>query len=100
MTGFVNRKIEKDPDAYLDYAIDFTDWLAEVSDTIASATAIVDPDDSAAVEDVEVLGGNTVRVWVSGGEVGTTVALTVSIVTSNVPPRLDDRTVFLKIKER
>lgn len=100
MTGFVNRKIEKDPDAYLDYAIDFTDWLAEVSDTIATASAVVDPDDDAVVEGVEVLGGTIVRVWVSGGEAGTTVALTVSIVTANVPPRLDDRTVFLKIKER
>lgn len=98
MTEFVNKKIDKDPDAYLDYAVDWTTWLDAIGDTIASADAVVD--NNAVVESVDILGGKIVRVWVSGGDVGTKVALRVRITTTNVPPRVDDRTVYLVVKER
>jgi hypothetical protein len=98
MTSFVNGKIDKDPDAELDYAFDWTDWLAESGDTIASAS--VSADNGAEVFQIDILGGTVVRAWVRGGDVGTKVSLTCEITTANTPPRVDDRTVFLKIKER
>jgi hypothetical protein len=88
--------ITKDPGATLDYTFDFTDWLAVVSDTIASVTF-------PATVGVSVLGsgivaGTKVAVWVTGGAAGTTGSCTARIVT--VGGRTDDRTIYFKLKER
>ncbi len=94
--------INKDPNAVLDYTFDWTDWLALVSDTIASKdVAIVDAAATGGVVDSSsIVGGNKVVVWVSGGTPGKTIALRCRITTSNATPRVDDRTVYLKVKER
>lgn len=91
--------ITKDPNAELDYTIDYTDWLAGITDTIASV-------------DITVSGGVTlasssftttkVTVWISGGTVGTPGSARVRITTAGAGarPRIDDRTIYFKIKER
>lgn len=89
--------IVKDPDAVLDYPFDWTAWLAEVTDTIVTATAVITG--SATVDSCAVqVGGLIVVPVVSGGTVGEKCALTVHIVTTD--GREDDRTVYLQIKER
>ena len=100
--------IVKDPGARLDYTFDWSAWLAAVSgDTIVSADCVVVSDGSQGVSDVAVaqvvlVGGTAVTVWVTGGLVGETVSLRCRITTalSSPGPRIDDRTVYLKIKER
>lgn len=105
-TFVVNEKtgkatITKDPDAVLDYTFDWTAWLDSVTDSISTHTAVVTsgvtPASNVAVDGSSVV-GKTVVVWVSGGVVGETVALRCRIDTAG--NRIDDRTVYLKIKER
>jgi hypothetical protein len=97
-TGLKDDKysILKDPDAVLDYPFDWTAWLPE-GDTIATATgAIVG---TAVLDSCDVDGdGLIVTPFVSGGAAGETCTLTVHIVTTE--GREDDRTIYLKIKER
>jgi hypothetical protein len=86
--------IDKDPNAVLDYTVDFTAWLDAASDAIASHTATgtgVTVQSSAVV-------GKTVVVWVSGGVVRVKGSVVVRITTTG--GRVDDRTIFFKIKER
>lgn len=109
MSGFVQNaksgkwSIEKDPNAVLDYVFDWTEWLTAAGDDIASHNVVVisgaDPASSIAVDSTQVV-GKTVVVWVSGGSAGETAALRCRITTDNSPARIDDRTVYLKLKER
>lgn len=87
--------ITKDPDAVLDYAVDFTEWLKPLDgDTIASHEVIV-----TGVTLTQSAHSNTAVVfWVSGGTVGQPASAVVRITT--YAGRIDDRTVFFKIKQR
>lgn len=87
--------IDKDPDAILDYSWDWTAWLADVSDTIATKSFIVDV--SLTVVSSTVVGG-IITAFISGGVAGTKVIATCRMVT--VGGRSDDRTIYLKIKDR
>ncbi|AVQ81644.1 phage fiber-tail adaptor protein [Variovorax sp. PMC12] len=94
--------IEKDPDATLDYAFDWSAWLAlNPGDSIAGAEFIVDP--TLTVVD-QAFDATTATVWLSGGTKPATgpnkLRVTCRITTTNTPPRIDDRSVFLKIVER
>ncbi len=87
--------IDKDPNAVLDYTIDFTDWCDAQSDTIASHTIAV----SGCT--IGPLGSShdskKVTVWISGGTVGTQASATATVVTA--AGRTDDRTIYFKIKQ-
>jgi hypothetical protein len=84
----------KDPDAVLDYAVDWSSWLGE--DTIESSTW---ESPSGIVKDSDSHDGTVVRVWVSGGErVGATYALTNRIVTAG--GRTDERTIYVTVEEK
>ena len=91
----IKYTIIKDPDAVLDYTFDWATWLALVSDAIASHLMVTETgitcDSSSIVDD-------TVIAWISGGTAGTTYRLTCRIVTDG--GRTDDRSIFIKIKER
>ena len=93
--------IEKDPDATLDYSFDWAAWLAAVGDSIASVEFLVDP--SLTIENVSH-DATTATAWLSGGVApatgANTLRVTCRITTTNTPPRIDDRSVFLKIVER
>jgi hypothetical protein len=87
--------ILKDPDAVLDYIFNWEDWLDDVLDTITSHEMVAETGitvDSSTIED------KTVVAWISGGEVGTTYRLASRIVTAG--GRTDDRSIYIKIKER
>jgi hypothetical protein len=87
--------ILKDPDAVLDYTFDWTLYLDDIVDTLSSRTIVV-PSGITKVSDSIV--GKTVVVWLSGGTVGTTYRIVCRIVT--VGGRTDDRSIFVKIKDR
>lgn len=102
LTNPAKPTILKDPNAILDYSEDWTAWLFDIADTISSAEIIfqegggltLDPAHSAPI----VSGGTIVTAWLAGGVAGITEQATFRITTA--AGRVDDRSIFLKIKER
>jgi hypothetical protein len=86
--------IIKDPDAVLDYSFDWTAYLALISDAISTSTFTAS---SGNINSTSVNGAVT-TAWVSGGAVGEKIMLTNRITTTG--GRTDDRSVFIKIKDR
>lgn len=82
----------KDPDAILDYYVDWGPWLG--GDTLVTSTWSTTS--SVVLSQDEILGTLT-RIWVSGGVVGEAVELVNHIVTAE--GRADDRTVVVIIRE-
>jgi hypothetical protein len=86
----------KDPNATLDYPINFATWLSDITDTYASHSVInltggiTNPSSTQA--------SGIITVWIAGGTAGETASFTVRIVTTG--GRTDDRTFYLKIVER
>lgn len=109
---FVGGKysILKDPNAKLDYSLDWADWL-DFDDTIASLSIIADTVNvvssgftniaaaPATGSVAAIVKANVTTAIVSGGTVGSTHSLTFRITTVS-GSRIEDRTVYLKIKER
>ena len=83
-----------DPDAKLDYYIDWTAWLA--GDTITISTW-VSSDVLVLLTSPAIVGGHT-QVWAEGGTAGTVVALTNQITTA--AGRKENRTIFLVLREK
>lgn len=96
--------ILKDPDAVLDYTFDWTAWLDDIVDTIASASVPVLTPAGIALDLTAPHGagyqvvGKTVVVWLKQGLLGKTHQVTCRIVTTG--GRTDDRSIYVKIKER
>lgn len=87
------RSFVKDPDAVLDYEFDWSDWLG--ADTIATHTVTAA---TGLTVDTSEATSTAVTVWLSGGSVGTSYAVTCHIETA--AGREDDRTVTLAVQER
>lgn len=97
----------KDPNAILDYAFLWQDWLEE-TETIVTAT--VTPTTGITLVSSEINGspltletivhkvGSVVTAWLSGGEAMQTYTVTNRIVTS--AGRQDERSFLLKLRER
>lgn len=89
---------DKDPDAVLDYGFDWSDFLGD--DTIASSTWTLsagNPDTDLEI-DSNLHTDTLTTVWVSGGSLNKTYALTNHVTTSS--GREDDRTLKIRIKEK
>ena len=100
-------KLKKDPNAILDYLVDFAsktnnnggkeDYL-EVGEIILTATAFT----SAAtitIDSVTKVNGNTsVLLWISGGTLNQTYTITTRVVTSL--NRTDDRSFQIQVVEK
>lgn len=95
VNGIPQPTIIKDPDAVLDYVLDWTAWLADITDTLASHT--VTPDLGITL-DSSTIDGNKVVAWLSGGTEGETYQVVFHIVTAS--GREDDRSIFVTIAER
>jgi len=96
-------EIPKDPDAELPYQFDWEPWLG-VAAIIATSDWAITP--TSATDPLEVdteqidSGDKSTTVRLIGGEAGTTYRVTNRITTNEVPPRIDDRTLLVKVKER
>lgn len=97
VTNPTKPTILKDPNAILDYTFDWTVWLADVGgDTILTKLLILD----APLVEVSsnIVGGTKVVVFISGGTVNATHRVVCRITTAAL--RTDDRSIYLKIRER
>jgi hypothetical protein len=84
---------EKDPDAVLDYTVDWSTWLG--ADTISTSTWTVP---TGITEDSETEDTTTTTIWLSGGTVGAQYELVNEIVTA--AGRTENRTITIRVNER
>ncbi len=87
------RSFTHDPDAVLDYLFDWSDWLG--ADTIASHTVTAG---TGLTVDSSTATTTAVTVWLSGGSVGASYAVTCHIVTA--AGREEDRTMTFTMEQR
>lgn len=87
------QTFEKDPDAVLDYTVDWSTWLG--SDTISTSGWTVD---SGLTTVTSANTTTTATVWVSGGTLDHTYSLTNTIVTAG--NRTDERTIRIVVKNK
>jgi hypothetical protein len=87
-------EIKHDPNAVLDYTIDWSDWLPS-GDTILSSSWSVP---AGLTEDSSSNTSTTATVWISGGTAGTNYRITNHITTTE--GRQDDRTIPLFVLNR
>lgn len=85
-------EIIKSTPGVLDYSFKWSDWLAAITDTIASyeitaATGIT--------LDRHNRDGGVVTAWLSGGRAGSSYRITCKIVT--IAGRTDSRTIVVKV---
>lgn len=92
----MSNSFTKDPTARLDYTWDWSAWLAEVADTISSATVTV-PVGLTAVG-APVVEGGFVTQRVSGGVVDSVYSLVCQITTAG--GLIDAREIELTIHSR
>lgn len=90
------HKESKDPNAVLDYQIDWTDWLTS-GESIRSVEWVI----VGATLVASVKTATTAIVWLSGGTVGVTISATCRITTDSEPvSRVDDRTLLITVAEQ
>ena len=85
----------KDPDAVLDYSVDWTTWLG--GDEIASSEWLLEEGAEIEVASDSKTATKT-TVWLRGGNAGATYLVTNRIVTAG--GRTDDRTISVKVEDR
>lgn len=94
----MDRWPDKDPNAILDYELDWSAWLiAANSDTIATSTWIV-PDGLTRALAGDSHNDTSAVIWLSGGTAGQLYTLTNRITTTG--GRTEDRTRALYVKEQ
>ena len=89
----MSRQFQKDPDAILDYTVDWSRWLG--TDTILASQWTV-PTDLTEVSAAHT--PTSATVWLSGGTVGQSYPVTNRITTTS--GRTDDRTITIRVEER
>ena len=89
-----NNQYLKDPSAILDWAFDWTDWLA-AAETITDHTITAD---TGLTVDSSTEDAGVVTVWLSGGTAGENYKVACLITTS--AGRTDERTIWIKVADR
>lgn len=88
----MSKTYYKDPDAKLDYKIDWSDWLD--GDTISTSTWIVP---SGITEESSTNTNTTTTIWLSGGTHAVKYKVVNRITTA--AGRIEDRSFHVKIQE-
>lgn len=90
------HRIPKDPDAVLDYEVNWSGWLAD-GESIAAVWWTVTGGLTVVAESRTT---TSAKVWLGGGSVGS-ASFTCRITTDAAPvARTDDRTIILTIAHR
>jgi len=84
----------KDPSAVLDWAFDWTDWLA-TGETITDHTITAD---TGITVDSSTEDTGKVTVWLSGGTAG--INYKVACKITSTAGRTDERTIWIKVTNR
>lgn len=87
------KSFTKDPDAMLDYGLDWTEWLAD--DTIQTSVWVIPAGLTKAAEQTTA---TTTIVWLTGGTDGTHYTCTNRVTT--VGGRIEDRSIQINVDER
>lgn len=80
----------KDPQATLDYQVDWTSWLA--GDTIATVTWAVP---ASITQTLVTQTTTTATIWLAGGTIGTSATIVCHVTTAG--GRTDDRSFLVRI---
>ncbi len=84
----------KDPEAVLDYAFDWSEWLA-TGETISSYTITVE---TGLTNDSDSESSGIVTVWLSGGTADNEYDVACRIVTN--AGRTDERTITIRVRNK
>lgn len=84
----------KDPDAVLDYGIDWSAWLAADEDTITASEWTV-PD--GLTKESDTFDDTSTTVWFSGGDLGEKYTVVNRITTDQ--GRIEDKTLTFTIRQ-
>lgn len=88
-----SKAFDKDPDAVLDYAVNWASWLGV--DTISTSTWTV----ATGLTQVTASATTTVAtIWLSGGTAGTSYSVANKIVTAG--GRTDERTLTIVVEQK
>lgn len=87
------KTFTKDPDAILDYGINWADWLGD--DTITMSTWTVPVGIS---RQTDLFNSRATVIWMSGGSAGSSYSVVNHVVTA--AGRADDRTLKFNVTER
>lgn len=90
----LTNQYTKDPSAILDWAYDWTDWLA-AAETITDHTITAD---TGITVDSSTESDGKVTVWLSGGTAGINYKVACLITTS--AGRTDERTIWIRVVDR
>ena len=93
MTNVVHV-FRKDPDARLDYAVDWSEWLASGETITASAWVVP----AGLTEGTKSFDDDSTKVWLSGGDDGETYIVANKITTS--ADRVDERSFEILVEHR
>lgn len=88
--------ITKDPDANLEYGLNWEPWLD--GDTIASSTWAADQVGLTLSNSTHSTTKTT--IWISGGVEGTVYIVTNHITTTSTPARQEDRSIRITVLDR
>jgi hypothetical protein len=93
-----------DPDAKLIYGVEWGDWLGDTAAIANSDWTLeaVDPDtgDTPLTKDNESTSGTRNLLRLMGGTAGRKWKITNHVTTNETPAQEDDRSFFVKVKER
>lgn len=90
----MGNQFRKDPQAILDYQIDWSSWL-QGGDTISASTWTVP---SGLTRTNDVFTSTTTTVWLSGGTAGQRYEVINHVTTAG--GREDDRTIYISVVNR
>jgi hypothetical protein len=90
------QRFTKDPQAVLDYTINWSDWLD--GDTISTSTWTAESGITVEASPAPSFTTTTTTIWLSGGTLGTVYRITNHVVTAAT--REDDRTFTVKIETK
>jgi hypothetical protein len=91
----MNRIWDKDPQAVLDWAFDWSRWLAAGEEITGTPVVTVQ---SGLTKDSQSNTTTKVTVWLSGGTLGTTYSVACRITTNQ--GRTDERTIGIRVTDR
>lgn len=98
---------QKDPDSVEPQGFDWTDYLAllgtgvTIADSEWFVSTITDDDSPLALDDDSILSGSLrTQVFLSDGTPGAKYTVTNRITTNSTPPVIDDRSFYVKVKEK
>jgi hypothetical protein len=89
---------DKDPDATLDYSIDWSAWLPSGDAISTAAWSTSDAELVVEGSPAPSVSAGVATVWLSGGTAGTHYTVTCRVTTTG--GRIDDRSIRLRCVER